>query len=191
MAMFDVTQPLASFSSRDKLHQFLTDHHLHKKDFAMMIGVTQSHVYSLLDANESFSTRSSTLERIAVVMGISPFDLAEYRTPDDPCYPDPGVQYLQQQQQVQQLSNLQLLKRFPHPKRLHMVDMWRGAVPLPLDWSELHGIALVLGISKKHIYPFWEARLREHLSAGGLDGAANTALLCAMVQAVRQHLLTP
>ena len=55
--------------SSQKLVDFLEKTRLHKKDFAEMIGVTLSYVYSLIDSKISFSKRITTLERIAVVMG--------------------------------------------------------------------------------------------------------------------------
>jgi transcriptional regulator with XRE-family HTH domain len=175
-------------TSSERLIEFLADNSLHKKDFAEMIGVTLSYVYSLIDASVSFSTRITTLERIAVVMGVSPDSFAEYRAADDPRVVDAGVQYLQQRQQQLGLTNLQLLKRFPRNKRVSMVDLWRGVLPLPLNWAELLSIALVLDLTKKDIYPFWEARFRQYLSDGGLDPISNLDLTQAMMQGIRQQI---
>jgi hypothetical protein len=179
-------QPKAS--SSEQLIAFLHHHHLHKKDFADMIGVTLSYVYNLIDPNLAFSSRSSTLERIAVVMSLAPEQFTEYRLPDEPKLMDPGVLFMQQQQRKIGLANLSFLKRFPRDKRMPMVDMWRGVLPLPLDWSALMAIALVLGLNKNDIYPFWEARFRQYLSDGGLDAVANHALTQAIIQGSKQQL---
>ena len=58
--------------SSQKVAKFLEKNNLHKKDFAEMIGVTLSYVYNLIDETIPFSTRSTTLERIATVMDIKP-----------------------------------------------------------------------------------------------------------------------
>ena len=44
-----------------------------------MIGVTLSYVYNLIDETIPFSTRSTTLERIATVMDIEPEEFEEYK----------------------------------------------------------------------------------------------------------------
>ena len=49
-----------------------------------MIGVTLSYVYNLIDESIPFSTRSTTLERIATVMDIMPEDFEEYVIEQDP-----------------------------------------------------------------------------------------------------------
>jgi hypothetical protein len=175
-------------SSSERLVQFLSTSTLHKKDFAEMIGVTLSYVYSLIDASVSFSTRLTTLERIAVVMHTTPDTFPEYRPADDPRIIEPGVQFLKQRQDVLGLTNLQLLKRFPRNKRVIMVDMWRGVLPLPLNWSELLSIALVLELTKKDIYPFWEARFRQYLCDGGLDPISNLELTEAIMQGIKRQI---
>jgi plasmid maintenance system antidote protein VapI len=64
--------------SSEKLIKFLNKNSLHKKDFAEMIGVTLSYVYNLIDETVPFSTRGTTIERIATVMGINPEEFNEY-----------------------------------------------------------------------------------------------------------------
>ena len=56
---------LMTMKSSEMLYNFLENTNLHKKDFAQMIGVTLSYVYNLIDETIPFSTRSTTLERIA------------------------------------------------------------------------------------------------------------------------------
>ena len=65
--------------SSEKVAKFLNKHSLHKKDFAEMIGVTLSYVYNLIDETIPFSTRGTTLERIATVMEIEPEEFDEYK----------------------------------------------------------------------------------------------------------------
>ena len=61
-------KPIIELKSSEKVANFLEKNSLHKKDFAEMIGVTLSYVYNLIDESIPFSTRSTTLERIATVM---------------------------------------------------------------------------------------------------------------------------
>ena len=71
---------LTNEKSSQKVAKFLDKNGLHKKDFAEMIGVTLSYVYNLIDETIPFSTRSTTLERIATVMDINPEEFEEYKT---------------------------------------------------------------------------------------------------------------
>lgn len=174
--------------SSTRLVNFLEETALHKKDFAEMIGVTLSYVYSLIDNTIAFSTRTTTLERIAIIMDINPSDIPEYKASEEPKLMDPGVQFLKQRQKELQLSNVQLLKRFPRQKRLEIVDLWRGAEPLPLDWNQLASIGEILDLSPKEIYPYWQARLQQYLVIGGIDLFANTGLINSMFEGAKGYL---
>lgn len=171
-----------------RLINFLEENRLHKKDFAEMIGVTLSYVYSLIDSKVAFSKRITTLERIAVVMGIDPREFPEYKSPEEPKLIDPGVHYLQIQQKKLGLTNVQLLKRFPRSRRVEIVDLWRGAEPLPLDWSYLASILAVLNVSVKDFYPYWQTRMQQYMIAGGIDPIANTGLMNAVFNSCREYL---
>lgn len=177
-----------SANSSQRLVAFLEKANLHKKDFAEMIGVTLSYVYSLIDENIPFSTRTTTLERVAVVMEIEPESFPEYKRPEEPRLMDQGIEFLKTIQREQGLSNVQFLKRFPRSQRLEIVDMWRGALPMPLDWAKLYSIASVLELGKEDIYPYWQARLQQHLTAGGIDAMSNIGLLNAMFQGIKAYL---
>lgn len=181
------TQKIQSKSSQN-LVSFLEQANLHKKDFAEMIGVTLSYVYSLIDSNIAFSTRTTTLERIAVVMGIKPEDFPEYKASEEPRLIDPGVQFLKEKQSEIGLSNVQLLKRFPRQKRVEIVDLWRGSQPLPLDWNDLAAIAEVLEIPTKEVYPYWQARIQQYFVFGGIDIFSNTGLINAMFEGAKSYL---
>lgn len=58
-----------------------------------MVGVTLSYVYNLIDDTIPFSTRSATLERIAVVMDVKPEEFAEYRIPQEPIVIDETIEF--------------------------------------------------------------------------------------------------
>lgn len=174
--------------SSNDLVNFLDEANLHKKDFAQMIGVTLSYVYSLVDNSIAFSTRTTTLERIAVVMGVDPEIFPEYKVPEEPKLIDPGVEFLKQKQQELGLSNVQFLKRFPRQKRVEIVDLWRGATTLPLDWNELMNIAEILEIRPEEIYPYWQSRMQKYLMVGGIDVFTNTGIINAMFNGAKEYL---
>lgn len=174
--------------SSQRLVDFLESANLHKKDFAEMIGVTLSYVYSLIDQNISFSSRTTTLERVATIMEVAPESFPEYKLPEEPRIIDPGIEFLKSVQRERGLSNVQFLKRFPRNQRLYIVDMWRGALPMPLDWAKLFTVVQVLDLSKEDIYPYWQSRLQQYLTSGGIEPMTNIGLLNAMFQGVKAYL---
>ena len=89
---------IIKMKSSEMLYNFLENNNLHKKDFAQMIGVTLSYVYNLIDETIPFSTRSTTLERIATVMDISPDEFVEYKIPQDPILIDEATQFFREKQ---------------------------------------------------------------------------------------------
>ncbi len=181
-------QTSGELSSSQRLVQFLEEMNLHKKDFAEMIGVTLSYVYSLVDHNVPFSTRTTTLERVAVVMGIEPEEFPEYKRPEEPRLVDQGIEFLKRRQRELGMPNVQFLKRFPRPQRLEIVDMWRGNLPMPLDWAKLQSLVAVLELTKEEIYPYWQARMQQFLTTGGIDPLSNIGLLNSMFQGIKGYL---
>lgn len=179
---------IINLKSSEKLFNFLESTHLHKKDFAQMIGVTLSYVYNLIDNAIPFSTRSTTLERIAVVMDVKPEEFVEYKIPQEPILIDEAVEYFRDKQEEKKLTTVQFLKAFPRKKRVEIVDILRGARPIPLDWKELTLIAQVLDVSKEEIYPFWEARLRQLMQNSGMNIQSNTELINAMFNCSRDYV---
>lgn len=179
---------IIAMKSSEMLNNFLENTNLHKKDFAQMIGVTLSYVYNLIDETIPFSTRSTTLERIATVMDISPEEFSEYKIPQDPIVIDETTEFIREKQKEKKLTTVQLLKSFPRKQRLEIVDILRGARPLPLDWEEVSVIAQVLDISKEEIYDFWEARLKQVLQNSGFNFEANANLAKAMFSCCRDFV---
>ena len=68
------------------------------------------------------------------------------------------------------------------------MDLWRGALPLPLDWKQLMSIAKVLDVSEEEIFPYWQSRMQQHLISGGMDALVNADLLDAMFDAARKQI---
>ena len=182
------SKAIVNLKSSEKVANFLESNHLHKKDFAEMIGVTLSYVYNLIDNAIPFSTRSITLERIATVMDIEPEEFVEYKIPQEPLIMDDALEFLKERQKEKGLSTVQLLKSFPRKKRVEIVDILRGARPIPLDWKELSLIAQVLDIDKESIYPYWEDRARQLLQSAGMNLHSNQGLIDAMFDCARKYV---
>ena len=182
------SKPIVKEKSSEKLSNFLEKNALHKKDFAEMIGVTLSYVYNLIDETIPFSTRSTTLERIATVMDILPEDFIEYKIPQEPILIDENVEFLKSSMNNKNLSPITFLKAFPRKKRLEIVDIMRGALPLPIDFKELSMIGQVLDLSKDEIYPIWENRVRQVLENSGMNVYSNAALVNSMFDCAKKFV---
>jgi len=161
---------------------FLKKTNLHKKDFAQLIGVTLSYVYNLIDENVPFSTRSITLERIAVVMDINPEEFIEYQIPQEPLQYSENLIMLKELIKRNNLSNLDFLFQIERKKRLLMVDILRGAKPVMIDFEELKQIGAVLNMDKNSFFNLWKTRMIEYLIEGGFNIEKNKKLLNAMFE---------
>lgn len=181
-------KPIIQEKSSEKVANFLEKNGLHKKDFAEMIGVTLSYVYNLIDNTIPFSTRSTTLERIAIVMEIEPEDFEEYKIPQEPRVIDDFVEYLQAEMKHKNMSVVNFLKAFPRKKRLEIVDILRGNLPIPIDYKELTMIAQVLELNKDDVYSMWERRMKSVLETNGMNIYANAALVNAMFDCAKKYI---
>lgn len=175
--------------SSEKVAKFLQKHSLHKRDFAEMIGVTLSYVYNLIDETVPFSTRGTTLERIAVVMDINPEEFGEYRIPQEPILIDEAVETIKDYLKENKLSVVNFLKSFPRKKRLDIVDILRGALPLPIDYKELQLIGKTLNMPSEEVYFLWEGRIKQILESAGMNIYANSELLNSMLGCAKKYLL--
>ena len=178
----------SQLKSSKKLADFLEKNSIHKRDFAEMIGVTLSYVYNLIDETIPFSTRSTTLERIATVMEIEPEEFEEYKIPQEPLLMDESVELLKSILNENKMSVVNFLKSFPRKKRVDIVDMLRGAYPLPIDFKELNSIGKILNLSSDEIYNIWEDRMKQVLETNGMNLSANAAFVNAMLECARKYV---
>lgn len=176
--------------SSEKLSKFLKKHSLHKRDFAEMIGVTLSYVYNLIDETVPFSTRGTTIERIATVMDIAPEEFSEYRIPQEPILIDESIELIKDYIQENGLSIVAFLKTFPRKKRIDIVDILRGALPIPIDYKELKLIGTTLNMPEEEIYKLWENRLKQILESSGMNIYSNSTLVNAMFDCAKKHLIS-
>ncbi len=181
-------KPIIKEKSSKMVSDFLERANLHKKDFAEMIGVTLSYVYNLIDNSIPFSTRGTTLERIATVMEVEPEIFDEYKIPQEPIMLDEAVEVLKDNLRKKKLSVVNFLKAFPRKKRLDMVDILRGAMPIPLDYKELSMIGQVLDLSTEDIYTIWENRVKQVLESGGMNIYSNAALVNSMFNCAKKYI---
>ena len=175
--------------SSEKVAKFLQKNSLHKRDFAEMIGVTLSYVYNLIDETVPFSTRGTTIERIATVMDIEPEEFAEYRIPQESILVDEAIETLREYIKEHKLSIVAFLKSFPRKKRIDVVDILRGALPIPIDYKELKLIGKTLNMPDEEVYNMWEQRIKQVLESAGMNVYANSGLLTSMLDCARNYLL--
>ena len=176
--------------SSEKLAKFLKKNSLHKRDFAEMIGVTLSYVYNLIDETVPFSTRGTTLERISTGMDINPEEFSEYRIPQEPILIDESVETLKNYIKDNGLSIVNFLKSFPRKKRIDIVDILRGAMPIPIDFKELKLIGKTLNMPDAEVYIMWENRVKEVLESSGMNIYSNSGLINSMFECAKKYLMT-
>ena len=174
--------------SSEKVAKFLKKNSLHKRDFAEMIGVTLSYVYNLIDETVPFSTRGTTIERIATVMGVNPEEFGEYRIPQEPILIDESVEILRDYINDNGLSVVAFLKAFPRKKRIDIVDILRGALPIPIDYKELKLIGKTLNMPNEEIYMLWENRLKQVLESSGMNIYSNSGLINSMFDCAKKYI---
>lgn len=174
--------------SSKKLSDFLEKNKLHKKDFAQMIGVTLSYVYNLIDNTIPFSTRGTTLERIAVVMEVEPEAFEEYRLPQEPVMIDDSVLKIKHALKSKKIKIIDYLKNFPRAKRLDIVDILRGALPIPIDYNELSAIGNAAGINRGEIFNIWENRFKQVMELNGMNIYSNSELVNSMIDCAKKYI---
>ena len=172
------------------LSKFLEESGLHKKDFAQMVGVTLSYVYNLIDNTIPFSTRSTTLERIATVMDVKPEVFEEYRLPQEPIITDESIDYIKKAIKKKGMTVVDFLKSFPRTKRLDIVDILRGALPVPVDYNELKYMGEVIGLNNDEIFNIWEKRFRQVLDTNGMNVYSNIELINKMTDCAKKYSST-
>ena len=142
-----------------------------------------------IDETVPFSTRGTTIERIATVMDIEPEEFAEYRIPQEPILVDEAIETLREYIKENKLSIVAFLKSFPRKKRIDVVDILRGALPIPIDYKELKLIGKTLNMPDEEVYNMWEQRIKQVLESAGMNVYANSGLLTSMLDCARNYLL--
>ena len=183
------TKQIIPQKSSEKVASFLEKNALHKRDFAEMIGVTLSYVYNLIDETVPFSTRGTTIERISTVMNIEPEEFSEYKIPQEPILVDESIETIKNYIKENNLTIVSFLKSFPRKKRLDMVDILRGALPVPIDYKELELIGKTLNIPKEELYSLWEKRMKQVLETAGMNTYSNSSLVNSMFDCAKKQIM--
>ena len=117
-----------------------------------------------------------------------PEEFEEYRIPQEPILVDETIDFVKDSIRNKGLSIVNFLKAFPRKKRLEMVDMLRGAIPVPIDFKELNMLAKVLDLTTEDIYPLWEKRMKQVLESAGMNIYANSALVEEMFACAKKFI---
>lgn len=176
-------------SSSKKVSNFLEESKIHKRDFAQMIGVTLSYVYNLIDPLNPFSTRTTTLERIATVMDILPEEFPEYAIPSDPVPLNKNLETIKDYIKKKGISTAEFLMKFDRKKRPYLVDMLRGVKPLYINFGELKKTGEILNIPKNSVFNLWKEILVDYLKDGGFDIEENKELIEAMFSSAKEIIM--
>ena len=183
------TKQIIPQKSSEKVASFLEKNALHKRDFSEMIGVTLSYVYNLIDETVPFSTRGTTIERISTVMDISPEEFSEYKIPQEPILIDETIETIKEYVKNNNLSIVSFLKSFPRRKRLDIVDILRGALPVPIDYKELELIGKTLNMPQEEVYNIWEKRMKQVLESAGMNIYSNSSLVNSMFDCAKKQII--
>ena len=87
------------------------------------------------------------------------------------------------------MSVVNFLKSFPRKKRIEIVDILRGALPMPIDYKELALIGKTLNMSKEEVYSIWESRLKQVLESAGMNVYSNSELINSMFDCAKKYLM--
>ena len=137
-----------------------------------------------LNHKEYFS--DNEYAQILEMNGLDEFE--EYKIPQEPILQDESIEFIKSVLKNKKMSVVNFLKSFPRKRRVYIVDMLRGAYPLPIDFKELKMIGETLDLDKNDIYNLWEERLKQVLEASGMNLSSNAALINAMFECARKYV---
>jgi hypothetical protein len=81
------------------------------------------------------------------------------------------------------------LKKFPRGKRVDIVDVLRGAIPVPLDYNELQEICSNVNMTDEQTFDIWENRFKQTLEMNGLNLYSNSGLVNSMIECAKNYTL--
>ena len=71
----------------------------------------------------------------------------------------------------------------------YIVDMLRGALPIPIDYKELNLIGKTLNIPKEEVLDIWEKRVKQVLESAGMNIYSNSELINSMFNCAKKYLV--
>ena len=115
-------------------------------------------------------------------MNINPEDFIEYQIPSEISGYEKNLLTLKDLIKENNLTTLEFLKKFEIKKRLEIVDILRGAQPIPIDFEELKNMAKILNMSFDEFFEMWKAEFIQYLKKGKFDTEKNKDLLNSMLE---------
>ena len=121
-------------------------------------------------------------------MEIEPEEFEEYKIPQEPILVDDTIEFFKDVMKEKNMTVVNFLKAFPRKKRIDIVDMLRGALPIPIDFKELTMIAQVLDLDKDDVYSMWEKRMKQVLETNGMNIYSNAAMINSMFDCAKKYI---
>ena len=118
----------------------------------------------------------------------TPEEFEEYKIPQEPILKDDTLELLKSMMKEKKMSTITFLKAFPRKKRVEIVDMLRGAYPIPIDFKELSMIGQVIELDRADIYNIWEDRIKQVLETNGMNLNNNSELIKSMFECSKKYL---
>ena len=122
-------------------------------------------------------------------MDVAPEEFGEYRIPQEPILIDESVEALKDYIKENNMTIVTFLKSFPRKKRIDIVDILRGALPLPIDYKELKLIGKTLNMPDGEVYMMWENRMKQVLESAGMNIYSNSELINSMFDCAKKYLM--
>ena len=70
-----------------------------------------------------------------------------------------------------------------------MVDILRGALPVPIDYKELELIGKTLNMPQEELYAIWETRMKQVMENAGMNIYSNSSLVDSMFECAKKQIL--
>ena len=121
-------------------------------------------------------------------MEVEPEVFDEYRLPQEPILIDDSVLKIRNILKSKKMKVVDFLKAFPRNKRLDIVDILRGALPIPIDYKELESIAKVVEMSDEETFDIWEDRFKQVLELNGMNIYSNSELVSTMLDCAKKFV---
>ena len=122
-------------------------------------------------------------------MEIDPEEFSEYKIPQEPILIDETIEQIKSSLKENKMSVVSFLKSFPRKKRLEIVDILRGAMPIPIDFKELHLIGKTLNMPIEDVYNIWERRTKQVLESAGMNVYSNSSLVDSMFECAKKEIM--
>ena len=101
---------------------------------------------------------------------------------------DDTILFIKEILKSKKMSVVNFLKAMPRKKRLDIVDILRGTLPIPIDYKNLSMIGQILELNPDEIYELWETRMKQVLEVNGMNIYANSELVNSMFDCAKKYI---